>query len=129
MSFDIEETVKAFDENFEEVLMPYLERHGFKFKSRQIEESSGAYQFAVTRGNEKGGATLSFRFCNHHYDLFDGIIISFHATSADGETTNYRLNDILHDGNFKRYSQLNPSLSLKVAAQDIRTHFGKYIEQ
>lgn len=129
MSYDIEETVKSFDENFDEVIMPYLEQHGFKLKSRQIEESIGSYQFSVTRTQGKAQATLCFRFCNHHYDLFDGIAITLLNTSANGETTSYRLNDILGDGNYKRYSQLNSDKSLKDAAQDIRTHFGKYIEQ
>lgn len=129
MSYDIEETVKSFDENFDEFIMPYLEQHGFKLKSRQIEESIGSYQFSVTRTQGKAQATLCFRFCNHHYDLFDGIAITLQSTSVNGETTSYRLNDILGDGNYKRYSQLNSDKSLKDAAQDIRTHFGKYIEQ
>lgn len=129
MSYDIEETVKSFDENFDAFIMPYLEQYGFKLKSRQIEESIGSYQFSVTRPQGKAQATLCFRFCNHHYDLFDGIAITFLNTSANGESTSYRLNDILGDGNYKRYSQLKLDTSLKDAAQDIRTHFGKYIEQ
>lgn len=127
MSYDIELYVKEFDEKFEEFIMPYLEQHGFDSKSRQIDESIGSYQFAVGRAN--GGLTLHFSFCNHHYDLFDGISISLQSTSDDGEPKWSRLNDILGDGSYKRYGQLKLDTSIKEAAKDIKIHFGKFIEQ
>jgi hypothetical protein len=129
MSYDIEMTVKSFDENFDQFIMPYLEKYGFDTITKQMDESIGSYQFSVGRTTTNGGLALHFRFCNHHYDLFDGITITLQITSADGESKWYRLNDILGDGSYKRYSQLNPDTSLREAANDIKTHFGKFIEQ
>lgn len=128
MSYDIEICVRSFDANFEAFIMPYLAGHGFDQKARQMDESIGSYQFSVGKTTGRGRLTLHFSFCNHHYDLFDGIRITLQCLSEDGESKSYRLNDILGDGSYKRYSQLESEVSLKDASIDIETHFAKFIE-
>lgn len=105
----MDEIIIEFEDLFYKEIQPYLEKNGFTQTRKKYDPSIKSYKLVFSLDQDSNTRHISFEFCLHHYDLYDGIFVFLYT---DKETNDgygrLSLNEVVKKENETRkiYSPL-----------------------
>lgn len=122
---------EEFDKEFNKSLRLYLTSHDFFENSKEIDRGINSYHIEFKKYNIFGSDKyVSFNFCMHHLDLFDGIYVNLYTErQRASDKIKLSLNNAIENFiNRKIYSQLKMGDAVEQIESDLKSKAQNYIE-
>lgn len=128
----MDEIIIEFEDLFQKYIQTYLEKNGFRQTNKIINPSIGSYHLVFSSDKNITTRHISFEFCLHHYDLYDGIFVFMYT---DKETNSgyarLSLNEIVKEEAEirKNYSLLVLKSTIPIILKDLEKISDFFIEK